>query len=277
MAPVLSRPSYLQSSSLPLFTCTKSNTSTTNTTSRLCFGLKSRFSGLKWKVDKRVVVSSSAVAENEYQAEQKKVKDSSFRPHFILQHEQPSLVNGDNHIAYKFKDIFTLRLIDVMVALVEVAEASNSRTLPSFHFLRQQNIVKGSSQPSKTHSFLPQGQLRQKKMPDVKTTEFCPLAKRQRISPLMIMVDYALKIQRPQRRYFNMTRSGVSLWLLVWTGLEKQAIVETTMVNNARIKRASIDSSWLRLIDAVPTVVEVAEASNSRTLPSVTFPRSIFS
>ncbi|GKD26677.1 mitochondrial import protein TIM15, partial [Tanacetum coccineum] len=42
---------------------------TTNTTSRLCFGLKSRFSGLKWKVDKRVVVSSSAVAENEYQAE----------------------------------------------------------------------------------------------------------------------------------------------------------------------------------------------------------------
>ncbi|GJW60877.1 hypothetical protein Tco_0110212, partial [Tanacetum coccineum] len=45
------------------------------------------------------------------------------------------------------------------------------------------------------------------------------------------------------------------------------------MVNNARIKRASIDSSWLRLIDAVPTVVEVAEVSNSRTLPSVHFPR----
>ncbi|GJW60874.1 hypothetical protein Tco_0110209 [Tanacetum coccineum] len=45
------------------------------------------------------------------------------------------------------------------------------------------------------------------------------------------------------------------------------------MVNNARIKRASIDSSWLRLIDVVPTVVEVAEASNSRTLPSVHFSR----
>ncbi|GKC91139.1 hypothetical protein Tco_1151788, partial [Tanacetum coccineum] len=44
------------------------------------------------------------------------------------------------------------------------------------------------------------------------------------------------------------------------------------MVNNARIKRASIDSSWLRLIDVVTTVVEVAEASNSRTLPFVHFP-----
>ncbi|GKC66842.1 hypothetical protein Tco_1099440, partial [Tanacetum coccineum] len=85
-------------------------------------------------------------------------------------------------------------LIDVMVALVEVAEANNSRTLPSFHFSRQQNIVKGSSQPSKMHNFLPQGQ-------------------------------------------------------------------------------ASIDSSWLRLIDAVSTVVKVAEASNSRTLPSFHFPR----
>ncbi|GJT92794.1 hypothetical protein Tco_1081639 [Tanacetum coccineum] len=45
------------------------------------------------------------------------------------------------------------------------------------------------------------------------------------------------------------------------------------MVDNARIKRASIDSSWLRLIDVVPTIVEVAEASNSRTLPSIHFPR----
>ncbi|GKB10245.1 hypothetical protein Tco_0844168, partial [Tanacetum coccineum] len=51
------------------------------------------------------------------------------------------------------------------------------------------------------------------------------------------------------------------------------ATVETTMVDNARIKRASIDSSWLRLIDAVPTIVEVAEVSNSRTLLSVHFPR----
>ncbi|GJU13041.1 hypothetical protein Tco_1135437 [Tanacetum coccineum] len=46
------------------------------------------------------------------------------------------------------------------------------------------------------------------------------------------------------------------------------------MVDNACIKRASIDSSWLRLIDAVPTIMEVAEASNSRTLPSVHFPRT---
>ncbi|GKG03131.1 hypothetical protein Tco_0310767, partial [Tanacetum coccineum] len=45
------------------------------------------------------------------------------------------------------------------------------------------------------------------------------------------------------------------------------------MVNNAPIKRASIDSSWLRLIDVVPTVVEVAEASNSRTLSSAHFSR----
>ncbi|GKB84282.1 hypothetical protein Tco_0956554 [Tanacetum coccineum] len=43
------------------------------------------------------------------------------------------------------------------------------------------------------------------------------------------------------------------------------------MVNNARIKRESIDSSWLRLIDVVPTVMKVVEASNSRTLPSVHF------
>ncbi|GKC61835.1 hypothetical protein Tco_1089433, partial [Tanacetum coccineum] len=45
------------------------------------------------------------------------------------------------------------------------------------------------------------------------------------------------------------------------------------MVDNAHVKRASIDSSWLRLIDAVSTVMEVAEASNSRTLPSFHFPR----
>ncbi|GJT26500.1 hypothetical protein Tco_0906775 [Tanacetum coccineum] len=45
------------------------------------------------------------------------------------------------------------------------------------------------------------------------------------------------------------------------------------MVDNAHIKRASIDSSWLRLIDSVSMVMEVAEASNSRTLPSFHFPR----
>nr|GEV65044.1 hypothetical protein [Tanacetum cinerariifolium] len=36
--------------------------------------------------------------------------------------------------------------------LVEVSEASDSRTLPSFHFLRPHNMVKGSSQPRETQS-----------------------------------------------------------------------------------------------------------------------------
>nr|GEV82432.1 hypothetical protein [Tanacetum cinerariifolium] len=39
-----------------------------------------------------------------------------------------------------------------MVALVEVAEVSNSRTLPSFQYLRQHDIVERSSQPSKMQS-----------------------------------------------------------------------------------------------------------------------------
>ncbi|GKB87297.1 replication protein A 70 kDa DNA-binding subunit B, partial [Tanacetum coccineum] len=42
------------------------------------------------------------------------------------------------------------RLTDVVAALVEVDEASNYRTLPSFHFPRQDNIVKGSSWPRYT-------------------------------------------------------------------------------------------------------------------------------
>ncbi|GJT12494.1 hypothetical protein Tco_0859536 [Tanacetum coccineum] len=40
-----------------------------------------------------------------------------------------------------------IRLIDVVAALVEVAEASNSRTLPSFHYPHQYAILKRSSQP----------------------------------------------------------------------------------------------------------------------------------
>ncbi|GKE69221.1 hypothetical protein Tco_1527293, partial [Tanacetum coccineum] len=47
----------------------------------------------------------------------------------------------------------------------------------------------------------------------------------------------------------------------------------TTMVDNARIKRTSIDSSWLRLLDDMSTVMEVAKASNSGTLSSFHFPR----
>nr|GEV62827.1 UBN2 domain-containing protein [Tanacetum cinerariifolium] len=39
-----------------------------------------------------------------------------------------------------------LLLIDVVIALLEVAEVRNSHTLPSFHYLRQHNIVKGSSE-----------------------------------------------------------------------------------------------------------------------------------
>nr|GEW47174.1 hypothetical protein [Tanacetum cinerariifolium] len=39
-----------------------------------------------------------------------------------------------------------------MAALVEVAEVSNSRTLPSFRYLRQHDIVEISSQPSKMQS-----------------------------------------------------------------------------------------------------------------------------
>ncbi|GKF45580.1 hypothetical protein Tco_0135382, partial [Tanacetum coccineum] len=37
-------------------------------------------------------------------------------------------------------------------ALVEVTKASNSRTLPSFHYSRQHDIFERSSQPSKLQS-----------------------------------------------------------------------------------------------------------------------------
>nr|GEU34059.1 hypothetical protein [Tanacetum cinerariifolium] len=52
----------------------------------------------------------------------------------------------------RFRERERGRLIDTVVTLVEVAEPSNSRTLPSFHYLRQHDIVEILSQPSKMQS-----------------------------------------------------------------------------------------------------------------------------
>ncbi|GJS67281.1 hypothetical protein Tco_0681845, partial [Tanacetum coccineum] len=56
-------------------------------------------------------------------------------------------------------------LTDVVAALVEVDEASNYRTLPSFHFPRQDNIVKGSSWPTDQNEEFGEDFLRYKASP----------------------------------------------------------------------------------------------------------------